>query len=90
MTQALTEAGGFTPTAKRDQVVVLRPVLLTNRRAVFPIDLKRVFEGKDIDFPLLPNDVLYVQRAGTKAFMAPVITSLVGSVPFVIVTALVR
>ena len=90
VTQALTEAGGFTPTAKRDRVVVLRAVLGTNRRALFEIDLKRVFEGKDIDFPLLPNDVLHVQRAGGKAFMAPVITSMVASVPYVIVTALLR
>lgn len=88
--QALTEAGGFSVNAKRDRVLVLRPVLGTNRRAVFEIDMKRVFEGRDIDFPLLPNDVLHVERDSARSFLIPVSGQLVGSIPFIIITALLR
>lgn len=61
--QALTQAGGFTRDAKRDRVRVLRPILNTNRRAEIDLNANRIFEGKDLDFPLLPNDVLYVPRS---------------------------
>ena len=90
VTQALTEAGGLTLNAVRDRVVVLRPVLGTNRRAALEVDMKRVYEGEDIDFPLLPNDVVYVPRSATRTFLTNVGTSLVGSVPYLIVTALLR
>jgi polysaccharide export outer membrane protein len=88
--QALTEAGGFTQYATRDKVRVLRPIMGTNRRAEIDIDLKRVFEGKDIDFPLMPNDVLFVPRSGARAIAGPLGTSLLGSLPVLIVTALLR
>ena len=88
--QALTEAGGFTATAKRDKVVILRPVLGTNRRAMFEVDMNRALQGEELDLPLLPNDVLYVQKAAGKAFLIPVATSALTSLPFVIVTLLVR
>ena len=38
----------------------MRPVLNTARRAAIPIDLKRVMATKSNDYPLLPNDVLFV------------------------------
>lgn len=88
--QALTEAGGFAQFAVRDKVRILRPILGTSRRAEIEIDMKRVFEGKDIDFPLLPNDVLYVPRSSKRSVLAPVGVSLLGSLPFVLVTALLR
>jgi polysaccharide export outer membrane protein len=88
--QALTEAGGFTTFATRDKVRVLRPVLGTNRRAEIDIDLKRVFEGKDVDFPLQPNDVVFVPRDTRRSVLAPVGTSFLGSIPYIIVTALLR
>jgi polysaccharide export outer membrane protein len=90
VTQALTEAGGFTQYAIRDRVRVLRPVLGTTLRAEINIDLKRVFEGKDVDFPLLPNDVLFVPRDTKRAVLVPVGTSFLGSIPYLIVTALLR
>jgi polysaccharide export outer membrane protein len=90
ITQALTEAGGFTQFASRDKVRVLRPILGTNRRAEIDIDLKRVLEGKDVDFPLLPNDVVYVARASRRAVLLPVGTSFLGSVPFLLVTLAAR
>jgi polysaccharide export outer membrane protein len=88
--QALTEAGGFTQFATRDRVRVLRPILGTNRRAQIEIDLKRVFEGKDVDFPLMPNDVLFVPRSSGRAVLGPLGTSFLGSVPYIIVSALLR
>lgn len=88
--QALTEAGGFTINASRDKARVLRPILGTNRRAEFEIDLKRIFEGKEIDFPLLPNDLLYVPRSGARSFLMPAAASMLGSAPYLIITALLR
>jgi polysaccharide biosynthesis/export protein len=88
--QALTEAGGFTQYATRDKVRILRPILGTNRRAEIEIDLKRVFEGKDIDFPLLANDVLFVPRSSGKALLQPVGTSFLASIPYIIVSVLLR
>ncbi len=90
VTQALTEAGGFTPNAVRDRVVVLRPILGTNRRAAFEVDMKRVYKGEDIDFPLLPNDVLFVPRSTRRTFLTTMGTSLLTSAPYLIITALLR
>jgi len=61
--QALTQSGGFTRDAKRDRVRILRPILNTSRRAEIDVDVNRVYEGKENDFPLLPNDVLYVTKS---------------------------
>ena len=89
--QALTEAGGFTPLAQRDKVRILRPVLGTNLRHAIEIDMKRVSEGKDVDFALLPNDVLYVPRSGTRAAVAsPISASVAGTLPSTIVALLLR
>ena len=90
VTQALTEAGGFTQFAVRDRVRVLRPILGTTLRAEINIDLKRVFEGKDVDFPLLPNDVLFVPKDSKRALLIPIGTSFLGSIPYLIVTTLLR
>ena len=43
---------------------ILRPVLNTSRRAEISIDLTKVLKGEANDFPLLPNDVLYIPRSG--------------------------
>lgn len=64
--QVLTMAGGFTRDAKRNKVRILRPILNTNRRAEIEVDVTRLFEGKDLDVPLLPNDILYVPRSYTR------------------------
>lgn len=62
--QALTLAGGTGPNANLQQVRVLRPVLNSSRRAEVPLDLKQILAGRQADFPLLPNDLLYVPRKG--------------------------
>jgi polysaccharide export outer membrane protein len=86
--QALTEAGGLTQYAVRDKIYVLRPVLGTSRRAEIAIDLKRVMEGKDIDFPLLPNDVLYVPRSGKRSVLMPAGAAFLAQIPYILGTAL--
>jgi polysaccharide export outer membrane protein len=84
--QALTEAGGFTPTASRGHVTVLRSVLGTSRRAPIDVDMNRILDGSEIDFPLLPNDVLVVRRSATRSFWLPVATTVVGSLPYLLIT----
>ncbi len=84
--QALTEAGGFTQYASRDHVRVLRPILGTTMRAEIDINTKRIFEGKDVDFPLLPNDVLYVPRASIRAVWSPVGVQMLASLPYLLIT----
>lgn len=84
--QAITESGGLTQFAKKDKVRILRPVLGTSRRAQIEVDLQRIFEGKDNDYPLLPNDVLFVAKAEGKAFLVPVAGSMIASLPFVIIS----
>jgi hypothetical protein len=82
----LTEAGGFTKDASRDKVRVLRPIAGTSRRAEIDIDMKRVFEGRAIDFPLQPNDVLFIPRASVRAVLAPVGTAMLTSLPYLAIT----
>ena len=62
--QALTLAGGVGPNANLQQIRILRPVLNSSRRAEVPLDLKQILAGRQADFPLLPNDLLYVPRKG--------------------------
>lgn len=69
MAQALTMAGGFGRDANKTKVRILRPILNTDRRAAIDVDVKRIFEGKDNDVPLLPNDMLYVTRSYSRSVM---------------------
>jgi hypothetical protein len=41
----------------------------TNRRAEITINLNGIYEGTVNDFPLLPNDLLYVPRSSTRTIM---------------------
>jgi hypothetical protein len=70
-------------------VKILRKVRGTERRAEIVIDMKRVFSGKDIDFPLLANDVVYVDRSGKKATLVPAANSLLPSIPYAIIAGLI-
>ncbi len=86
ITQAVTEAGGLTNNARKAQVRVLRPILGTSRRAEIDIDLNRVLEGKDVDFPLQPNDVVYVARDTKRSVLTQAGSTFVGSIPYMIVS----
>jgi len=84
VSQVLTMSGGFAKEANRTTVRVLRPILNTNRRAVIDVNVKRVLEGKDNDFPLLPNDLLYVQHSKLKAFWTTAGAVLIPIIPYLI------
>jgi polysaccharide export outer membrane protein len=58
--QAITLAGGLSKNANARKARVLRPVLNSSRRAEIQIDLTKILKGETNDFPLQPNDVLYV------------------------------
>ena len=84
--QALTNAGGFTRDAKRDKVRILRPILNTSRRAEIDIDTNEIYSGKANDFPLLPNDVLYVPRSYKRVVLTTFGQILLTSGPYIIFT----
>ena len=84
VTQALTMVGGFTRDAKRSDARVLRPVLNTTRRAEIPINLAGIYDGKVNDFPLLPNDLLYIPRSGARSVIITDVPLLLGILnPFI-------
>ncbi len=89
VSQALSEAGGLAPTASQ-KIRVLRPVLGTSRRAEIVLDLKRIEKGEDVDFPLQPNDVVMVPRAGGRAFLANLSTAGLTAIPGMAVALLLR
>jgi polysaccharide export outer membrane protein len=66
--QVLSQSGGFTRDAKKSKVRILRPVEGTSRRAVIEVDITQLFEGKGLDIPLLPGDIVYVPRTYTRQF----------------------
>jgi polysaccharide export outer membrane protein len=58
--QVLSQAGGLSPNALPEKARILRPVLDTARRAEIPINLTKILSTEGNDYPLLPNDILYV------------------------------
>ncbi len=88
--QAVTQAGGFTRDAKRGQVRVLRPIESTTRRAEIDIDVNDIYAGKANDFPLLPNDVMYVPRSYKRATLTTIGQLLLQNAPFIVVTLALR
>lgn len=54
--------GGLTRDADPSKARVLRPILNSNRRAEIPLDLNSILAGRTADFPLYPNDVLFVPK----------------------------
>lgn len=89
VTQALAMAGGLGKDASPEKSLILRPVLNTSRRAEIPVNIKRILAGKERDFPLMPNDVLYVPPSNSVLKrMAPamlvVVPALATIIPIVI------
>jgi len=72
ITKLIAMVGGLAKDAAPAKARILRPVLNTSRRAEIPVDLKRILAGKDNDFPLLPNDVLYVPSNSHAAVLSRV------------------
>jgi len=86
--QAITQAGGLTRDAKKSQVRILRPIVNTTRRAEIDIDVNDIYSGKANDFPLLPNDVLYVPRSYKRTIWTTVGQLIIGNGPYIIISIL--
>ncbi len=60
VTQVLTMAGGMKSNADGAHAVLLRPVMNSMRRSEIPLDLDKIMRGKETDYPLLANDLLFI------------------------------
>ena len=60
LTELITLAGGLKPEADATRIRLLRPVMDTTKRSEISLNAERILKGKDADFPILPNDFLYV------------------------------
>lgn len=88
LSQAVTQAGGFARDANKSKIRVLRPIENTTRRAEIEINFNHVLDGTDNDFPLLPNDLLYVPHSNKRIFWTTFGQLLLTSGPYIIVTVL--
>jgi polysaccharide export outer membrane protein len=82
--QALSQSGGFTRDAMKDKVRILRPIEGTNRRTVIYVNAKELFEGKGIDVPLFPNDIVYVPRSYSRLFWTTFSSIALPMLPYII------
>lgn len=85
--QVLTMSGGFTRDALRGRVRILRPIEGTTRRAAIEVNVKRIFEGKDNDIPLLPNDIVYVPRSYLRLIGTTTASLALSTFPYIIFLA---
>ncbi len=67
--QAVAMAEGTLPTAKLGDAVIVRQSANDSAREEIPIDLGRVYKGKDKDKVLMANDILFIPQSGFKAGM---------------------
>jgi polysaccharide export outer membrane protein len=82
--QAITQAGGLGRDAKKSKVRILRPILNTNRRAVIEVNMAELFDGKGIDIPLLPGDIVYVPRSYERQFWQTFSSVALPMLPYII------
>ena len=66
--QAATMAGGFLPSAKLEEAVLLRQSDGMNRK-VIPVELPKILKGDAQDIPLQPSDVVYIPKSDIKVFV---------------------
>jgi polysaccharide biosynthesis/export protein len=59
--QVIAQAG-LAADAIPEKAHILRPVMDTARRAEIPINLSKILSTEGNDYPLLPNDILFVPR----------------------------
>ena len=79
--QLITMVGGLGKDADSNKAHVLRPILNTAKRSEIPLNLKKILAGQENDFPLLPNDILYVPRNPTSARLPGTLPSSVRRLP---------
>jgi polysaccharide export outer membrane protein len=77
--QAVSMAGGLTPTAAGQNARILRPIMGGPKRAELPVNLKTLLAGKSNDVPLLPNDILFVPESTAKRVTARMIEAALSS-----------
>ncbi len=82
--QALSQSGGLGRDAKGDKVRILRPIEGTNRRYKIEIDAKALFDGKGLDVPLLPNDIVYIPRSYSRLFWQTFQSVALPMLPYII------
>jgi polysaccharide export outer membrane protein len=85
--QVLSLAGGLAPNADAKKARVLRPILDTSRRAEISLDLTKVLTGEVNDFPLRPNDVLYVPAKNSRVDWSRIGWLAAGALPTLLVFA---
>lgn len=86
-TQALAQAGGPSPTAKKGSIRIVRQVP-GKEREILPIDLEAIDKKKVPDPLMLANDVIEVPNSGGKTFFRNFMGALGGSVGNVPVTVI--
>lgn len=82
--QVLTQAGGFGKDAKKSKVRILRPIEGTSRRAVIEVNVAQLFDGKGIDVPLLPGDIVYVPRSYQRQFWTTFSSVALPMLPYIL------
>ena len=82
--EALSQSGGFVRDAKKDKIRILRPVLGTNRRYMIQVDASKLLDGKGIDVPILPGDIVYVPRSYEAAFWRTVQAVALPMLPYIL------
>jgi len=82
--QALSQSGGLSRDAKGDKVRILRPIEGTNRRYKIEIDAKALFDGKGLDVPLLPNDIVYIPHSYSRQFWQTFQSIALPMLPYII------
>jgi polysaccharide biosynthesis/export protein len=82
--QVLAESGGFTRDAKKSKVRILRPIEGTSRRALIEVDAAELFNGKGLDVPLYPGDIVYVPRSYSRAFWTSVQAVALPLLPYIL------
>ncbi len=90
ISQALTLSGGATRDANRNKVRVLRPIENTNLRAEIDINVNRIYEGKDNDFPLLPNDLVYVPHSTKRTIWTTIAQLAIQTLPVTLITLILH
>jgi polysaccharide export outer membrane protein len=64
--QALSLAGGMNRTAAAHRARVLRTANGTDAREEIPLNVKKILAGKATDFPLRPDDILFIPNSTGK------------------------
>lgn len=61
--RAVSAAGGYLITAKDSDIFVVRPDPQTRQPRSIRVNLDKILHGEEVDFPLLPNDIVWVQTS---------------------------